>query len=404
MFANSSRLCGALLIALLMTGCATSAYQPLTPEAKQQIRSTDTVIGVAQQEITAQINQSNVAAATGGGLLFALIDAGINSSRSSTAEDTVRPLRDALVTYNFDNNLRSRMDDHLGTISGMGVGNVKLTKEVTDNNYNALYQASNKDAVLFTSVNYSMTVDFSTLAINANALLFPKSAGLKALANLSDADLHNLPVKNSIYRNTINFTCKLPSPSKDLETNRNMWVANNAGLLVGALNLGTDEIANAISLDIPQAAAQSDGALQASGPGDVQRLRQKAGTILITSRGTPETFAARPVPVRSPVISSVPAPTAPTVQPVAVAVASQQAASTMSLAAASPTSNLQRLQAATILRDQPKSVAQAIATLDAGSPIQTISSMRNAEGEWAFVNASGKRGWINMPSGMTGSP
>ncbi|MES2488949.1 MAG: hypothetical protein V4607_04090 [Pseudomonadota bacterium] len=422
MLAHLSRVCGAMSFALLLSGCATAVYQPLTPTSREQIRSADAVIGVGQQEITAQINQSNITAATGGGLLFALIDAGINSSRSSTAEDAVRPLRDALLSYNYDDNLRIQMNDQLGTVTGMSIGNARVTKDVTDANYNAVYQASNKDAVLITSVNYSMTADFSALTVNATPLLYPKSSGLKASSGLSNADFSSLSIKNAIYRNSISFTSTLPFPSKTLEGNRDLWAANNGQLLIGALNLSADEIASVVSADIQQTAVKGNKPLSGdtflvSGPGDIQRTRSSIGTIQITSRATPQTLAARPVrsnisysaapaavaPPAAPIMAA-PATTAVTTNTTRTVATAPSTASAISPSATPSTSNLQRLQAATVLRDQPKLTARAIASLEAGSPIQQISSMRNNEGEWTFVKAAGQHGWINITSGMTASP
>lgn len=410
MSASFSRLGGPLSLVLLLSGCATAIHQPLTAEAKQQVRSADVVIGIPQQEMAAQIKESNMTAAAGGGLLFALIDAGVNSYRSGNAEDAVRPLRDALISYSFDENLRVRMDNRLGAVPGMGIGNSKVTKDVSEANYNAIYQASSKDAVLITNASYTMNVDFSSVVVNATALLYPKSSGLKASANLSDADLRDLPVKNAIYRDTVVFTCTLPLRSKTLEVNRDAWTANNGALLSGALNLGADEIARVISADIQQTTAQgANEPFLVNGPGDIQRSRQKAGTVQISTRATPEMLAAKPVPVIIAAVAAAPVPAytpAPVPAPAPVAPVTPATAPVAAQPAASvPTGNQQALQIATILREQPQSTAKAVVTLSAGSFIQKMGGLSNADGEWAFVkSATGQHGWINVTSGTTATP
>ena len=65
-----------LFVLLSAPGCVTTepAYIPLAKEVSQQIKSSNAVIVSTQDEIKADVEKSNVATYTGGGLIPALID------------------------------------------------------------------------------------------------------------------------------------------------------------------------------------------------------------------------------------------------------------------------------------------------------------------------------------------
>lgn len=71
----------------MATGCAPAPYKHLEQDARVHIQETDVVLAVPQEEIYGDINSSNMATAAGGGLLFALIDVMVESSRAKSAEN-----------------------------------------------------------------------------------------------------------------------------------------------------------------------------------------------------------------------------------------------------------------------------------------------------------------------------
>jgi len=90
----------ALLVGVLL-GCASPRFIPMTEGAASKIKSTEAILVLSQQEIAAEINPSAVAAATGGGLLFALVDVAVNKSRADDAEAAIAPIKNALLDYDF---------------------------------------------------------------------------------------------------------------------------------------------------------------------------------------------------------------------------------------------------------------------------------------------------------------
>ncbi len=96
------------LLFCTLTACATEpAHISLKPELSQRINSSNGVILAVQNEIVADIDKSQVAMATGGGLLPMIIDASRNHSRANAAQGAVRPIWDALVDYRHGEGVRS---------------------------------------------------------------------------------------------------------------------------------------------------------------------------------------------------------------------------------------------------------------------------------------------------------
>ncbi|TLY35247.1 MAG: hypothetical protein E6K61_13715 [Nitrospirae bacterium] len=100
-----------LFVLLSAPGCVTTepAYIPLAKEVSQQIKSSNAVIVSTQDEIKADVEKSNVATYTGGGLIPALIDVAIEGSRSKSAEQDIKPIRDALVGFDMGRELQTSL-------------------------------------------------------------------------------------------------------------------------------------------------------------------------------------------------------------------------------------------------------------------------------------------------------
>ena len=60
------------------------------------------LVVVAQAEIRSGIDESESAMYSGGGLLFALVDASVNPSRAKEAEAAIQSSREALTGFDFD--------------------------------------------------------------------------------------------------------------------------------------------------------------------------------------------------------------------------------------------------------------------------------------------------------------
>src|SRR4051812_46406994 len=77
----------AVLCALFAGGCASPNRVSMPSGYKENLAPSIGMVGLSQQEIGTTIQRSNLTAAAGGGLIFAIVDAGINNSRAKKAEN-----------------------------------------------------------------------------------------------------------------------------------------------------------------------------------------------------------------------------------------------------------------------------------------------------------------------------
>ena len=116
------------LAAVTITACVTPIpeHVALDPAARASIDSTEVVAPVRQSEIYVFVPAATAGQANG--LIGALIDAGIDAHRAKTAGDSVKPLRVALVDYNFDQKLQGDLQTSLG-INGVAEGRRRARDE-----------------------------------------------------------------------------------------------------------------------------------------------------------------------------------------------------------------------------------------------------------------------------------
>src|ERR1700683_849873 len=98
-----------LLPTTLLGACSSvPVHESLPVAAREKISSADVFVPIRQNEIYVYVPPSTAGSSAGasagllGGLVGAAIDAGVNDVRSSKAETAVKPLRDSLVDFNFD--------------------------------------------------------------------------------------------------------------------------------------------------------------------------------------------------------------------------------------------------------------------------------------------------------------
>jgi hypothetical protein len=115
------------------------------------------VILATQKEILADVEMSQVAMYTGGGLIPALIDVVVESSRASSAEDAVRPIRDALVDYEVGTELRKALVTRLEAISWLHVKKIEVVHDNRQKQISSLLAASSEDALLLLTPTYALS-------------------------------------------------------------------------------------------------------------------------------------------------------------------------------------------------------------------------------------------------------
>ncbi len=243
---------------LFVGACASlPAHEALPAEARDKIVNTEVAVPVKQNEIYVFVPDSQVGAATGGGLLGALIDVGINSVRTGKAEDAVKPLRSAVVDYNYDQTLSTEFQKALSQVSWMGVDNVHVIKDVTPAAMDQVFNNSRDGAVLFTVTDYRLSNDADVLSVTVTAALFARSDALRALKPAKSGKSQTA-LPNSLYHNTLLFETMAPNATSDRPHNIDMWSANNGAALRAALQQGASELAALLASDIQHVQGMPD--------------------------------------------------------------------------------------------------------------------------------------------------
>lgn len=218
---------------LLVSGCvAVPKYQSIAPEAHVVQGVRDLRVTVPQGEIKTTIVASNVAAAGGGGLLLALIDAGVNNSRAKSAEEVVKPLRDALADFDFDTQAMNATKETLAGIDWFALGNASFSKEISDKLALATLDASQAPQVAFVTYEYQATADFSAIEVLARVQIVPR------VAAEGKSPKSRIALGNAIYYQPHLVQIPLKGAGKVTEDNLARWTANNGSLARKALTDG----------------------------------------------------------------------------------------------------------------------------------------------------------------------
>jgi len=241
-------------LAMLVSACATAIppHKALPSEARGQFSATDIVLPVRQSEIYIFVAPSQTAMYGGGGLLLALIDAGIDSSNAGTAEEAIKPLRNALVDYSFDTQMQAELQAVFSQSTWLNAGNYQVVREVTNANLDSILAASKSSAVLFVTMDYNVNWSGDIVNVNMTTHLFPKSAELSAMIEKPETSGAKTQSVNALYRNTMTFRDRAPNATGARETNLVIWEADNGARMRESLSGGARVLAELLMADLHQ--------------------------------------------------------------------------------------------------------------------------------------------------------
>jgi len=223
-----------VLLSLFFAGCVSTNRTALAPEASGRIKSVKATVLVAQPEIAADIETSNVAAAAGGGLIAALVDVAIDAHRSKKAEEAITPLRDALVDFNVAECLRATLEKGLGAQPPLAVTAVNLDLQMKPDAMRKSAETGGADAMLFISADYRLTPACDRIRVMAKVTLLPKTGTADG---------------KPLYENQ--FTTFRAVPSVQAGAIQK-WSDNKGALASDALQSCFAELAEMIVFDVPQ--------------------------------------------------------------------------------------------------------------------------------------------------------
>lgn len=236
-------------------------------------------VNVAQPELGAAINLTNVAGAAGGGLIAAMIDSSIQSSRSGRAEVGITPIRAALFDFDVDAKAieaTNAVTDGLQWFAGQPA---TFGRDPSPFAKNAALDATTAAQVAFFDYGYDVSPDFSSVRVTV----------LVTLANKVDATVkrpeQRLQPRYLAYSQSVTSVVQL-SNATTAEENSVRWAANDGALIRRGLAAAFTDVATLIPRALQfteaerQAAAAAPRGANRAYPGARVIEQNETGTLL----------------------------------------------------------------------------------------------------------------------------
>jgi hypothetical protein len=252
-----------ILSSLLLAACASqpSIHQPISDAARGVLTSTDVVLPIRQSEIYVFVPMATAGA--GFGLVGALVDLSVDSSRTSKAETAVTPLRNAMVDYSFDNALQDELKGSLAQVAWLHAGNFGVTRDISNDGLAKALAASKASSVLFVVADYRLSNDGDVLFVTLQAALMPNNDQTRALIPGKRDEKTPVALANALYRNRFVFEAHV-NGTGDRDKNIAEWSADNGTAVRAALTMAAKKLVPLMAQDIQR--AEGDIAPPANAP------------------------------------------------------------------------------------------------------------------------------------------
>jgi len=236
---------GIVFFACLVFFCSCSSKKSyvMNASALKEVKTVDLCIVLAQQEIFAEIKQSNITQYTLGGAIPAIIDASIDHHRAKDSENSIQPIRNALVDYDFGKHLAGKIQAELNLVNTIKSDKVTFTNNIKKEGYKKEFAESCAQAVLFVSPNYYLSPDFKILKITGGIKLFPTSMG-SAFDPTDD--------NQCVYKDSFSYQESAENSVSSKESAVGYWSDNSGEHMRQALDQASADIAKKIALNLNQ--------------------------------------------------------------------------------------------------------------------------------------------------------
>lgn len=241
---------------VVLCGCAEApANVPLNALAHDHIGSTEVVASVKQSEIYVFVPPSELAQRGGGGLLLALVDAGIDKTRTGRAEEAVGGLRNAVVDYDFDGRLRGELQGALTGIAWLKVNGSRVIKDDQPASLDQAITASKSAAVLLADTDYHLSNDGRILSVTMDVRLYANTPELAAYRQTKGTSTAKSAPVNALYRNSFSENISVVGDGETREVNLPIWSADHGAKLRQALDESAATLARRLASDLSGAAS-----------------------------------------------------------------------------------------------------------------------------------------------------
>lgn len=219
-----------LLMVLLTAGCSTAPiHRHLDTSLTNKTYDTVVLSKIPKEEISVHVQEKQYTSSPGGGLLWILIDKGINKARASSAEETIAPLLKAAADVDFRTQYWSQLEPLLTGSPWLKVARVDkrtlgYNKEETD---------KIKAPILILTTFYQLSPNFQTLLVQTKAQLY--------LIDTSKPDYFGFM---SYYSG------KIGKNNEEDDKAIELWIADNAAAYRKALAEGIEQNMKMLRLDL----------------------------------------------------------------------------------------------------------------------------------------------------------
>lgn len=247
--------CAGALLAL--SACASTEMSVSPYQARDAITSTAVIVPISQSEIYVDVPASQVSRAAGGGLLPALIDATVDSVKASNAAKDLKPLRDAVVDYDFDHVMVDEFRKSLSADAWLHLRDVKVVKDTNPSMIDRAREGEGDDAVLVATTNYHLSNDAGSLWIEVHAAVYLKPNVIAKLAPTHDPG-------RPAWSKVLWVSYSLPDAARTRADNLRVWADDGGARLRRDLTSGAAKAAELIAEDM---ASQDQPAGVTNSPG-----------------------------------------------------------------------------------------------------------------------------------------
>ncbi|MFM0177383.1 hypothetical protein PQR52_02840 [Paraburkholderia aspalathi] len=202
----------------------------VTKQEQHELGPVAGALFIPQNSLLVTVTPTN---AGGAGLLGALIVAGIDAARRSSAESAAAPMFEQLHDYDFRAVMKQASNDAVGSLETIKFAaplNVETVNSSTQKRI--VFDNASASAVMFVDVGYQL--QSGNLYVSANVVMYPKSDNLRQFRNKPN-DSDPLNSGNAIYRKTFNYA-ELNVSATDIKQGLTEGANNIASQLAADLN------------------------------------------------------------------------------------------------------------------------------------------------------------------------
>lgn len=260
---GAARASGAAIV-LLATGCATQGGSDAGANSlREKLQPVDLRLTVSQPDLYAAYETSTIHDLTlVSACMLSVATCWLGPSIASAFEasgirrqdETVQPLKTAIADIDFPVRETDAMSSAFAA-TGTRLSGITVERVPGEKNNEETFERSTAGSVIYVTIDYHATEDFSRFEIEARGLAFARSpAARRAVGqseDLVDDQIRGAPLseKNSILRSTVRYVVALEHADAKSEVNAGTWTRDGGNMMRAAMLDGIAQVAMGVAYD-----------------------------------------------------------------------------------------------------------------------------------------------------------